>query len=515
MIYNIERSQRAHLLLALGTSVLALGTPPALSAATPGKPVSIATVSVDFGETDGELLRTERFNTWDNGDPKPELRAGDIAFLNKEGLHADLLRIGISVDPKMCDVQAQTCDFTGVKWIDDASRLTDSLVVHLTPSGLFSEDIKPAETLPLLTLAIRELKKRLPNVDYIEAFNEPEFGGSILLLRRGKEAEVRPEQLYQWYVPFYQAVNTVNRELHPNARIKIGGPTLASFDHEGWMPAFLDGYAADPNPDKRLDFISWHGYGFFAKSDNYQAYNFYKGDPSVVGKERDRIDAMLTARNLTTHIPVFVTETGIYPGPAFDEPDPSKNDWVRQAAGLASLHYWWSQQPNIFPFNWTVRHAGESRKDQLVTLRGAGETSPANTFTPYGNMLLMQSKMKATKVKAVSDSLKAGQGVYAIASKDHTGAALMVWNYQSTNEKRFRATIQMSRLPSELSNGPARRTIFRIDQNTSNYWSDPKLANLQQIDDQVVTLRNSYNEKVDLNPNSIYLITMEPVARDN
>ncbi len=46
-----------------------------------------ATVTVDFSQSRGDLLRTERFNTWDNGDPEPDLREQDIAFLTEQGLH--------------------------------------------------------------------------------------------------------------------------------------------------------------------------------------------------------------------------------------------------------------------------------------------------------------------------------------------------------------------------------------------------------------------------------------------
>jgi hypothetical protein len=468
-----------------------------------------ASVKVDFGARDGDLLRTERFNTWDNGDPEPQLRAGDVEFLNEQGLRADLVRVGFGVDSSLCDVQAQMCDFTPVEWIDDVSDLTESLVVHLTPSGVFGSG-DPADTVPLLTLAIRELKERVPNVEYIEAFNEPEVFRYYIRKRFGLPPTLEREQLYQWYVPFYEAVNAVNAELHPKDRIKVGGPTLSSFDHEGWIPAFLDGYAADPNPKKRLDFVSWHGYGYFDENDGF-IYKFYKDNVTLVADQRARFEAMLKERHITKQIPAFITETGIYPGPAFDEPDPSKNDWLRQAAGLASLHYWWADQPRTIPFHWTVRHESEGRKDQLVTLRHGSEPSPTDTFTPYGNMLLMQSKMKTTKVEAVSDTLVEGRGVYAIASKDKTGASLMVWNYQGPNDESFETTISMSRLPSWLRHGPVRQTLYRIDQNTSNYWADPQNANLQQVDQKIVRPGKRYVEKVDLDPNAIYLIIMEPL----
>jgi hypothetical protein len=506
------RSRRRMLLPAVVAATLVFTASQAGAGQAPEIPEPLpATVAVDFGAEQGDLRRTERFNTWDNGDPRPELRAGDVAFLNEQGLHAELVRVGFGINSSLCNVDTQTCDFSRVGWIDDVSNLTDSLVVHMTPTGVFRPGVEPAQTLPLLKLAIRELKERVPNVDYIEAFNEPEFGNHIAQVRQGQPPRLQPDDLYRWYVPFYQAVNAVNAELALEVPIKIGGPTLMSFDHEGWMPAFLDDYAADSNADKRLDFLSWHGYGFFDKNNNF-AFNFYKDNPSLLATQRARLDAMLQERGIPTQIPAFITETGIYPGPSFDEPDPSTNDRIRQAAGLAALHYWWSDQPNTYPFNWVVRHASEGRKDQLVTLRGPGEVTPPDTFTPYGNMLLMQTKMKTTRVSASSDSLANGKGVYARASKDGSGASIMVWNYQGIGTTSYQATVDMSQVPGQLRDRAVRERVFRIDQTTSNFFNDPNDAALRLVADRTVTPGKTYSETVDLAPNAIYLILWDRIS---
>lgn len=504
-----------------GDNISAGETKVAKAAAAPLKPASVV---VDFGAPQGNLLRTERLNTWDNGDPAPALRAQDAAFLNEQRLHADVVRVGLSLEglcdvgdhaaecrdqggDTLCNVATNSCDFSSIAgWLGDISKAADSLVVHLTPRSIIQAKRSPAEAIPLLTLTIRELKRTFPKIDYIESSNEPDwiFHGAQVYAK--KQPILQPGELYAYYVPFYKAVNAVNAQLPPWEKIKVGGPTLTGMN-ETWMTAFLDGYAADPNPDKRLDFISYHGYGVF--SDTFQ-YHVYKSDPSQASTQRARLESWLKARNLPQDVPAFITETGIYPGNSVDDPDPSKADYVRQAAGMASMHYWWAQQPHTYPFNWVVRHGAQGRKDQLVTR--APDGPKADTFTPYGNMLVMQSKMKDFKVKATSDSLAKGQGVYAVASRDETGAAIMVWNYQSTNNGRFRTTIDMSRLPSALSKGPVRQTLYRIDQATSNYWADPAHAGLQQVGERIVTPGANYRETVDLEPNAIYLLLLEPVG---
>ena len=59
--------------------------------------------------------------------------------------------------------------------------------MHLTPDGLFEAGRKPEDLVPLLTLAIRELKDQVPQVDYIEAFNEPDWVSHVQQVRVGKE----------------------------------------------------------------------------------------------------------------------------------------------------------------------------------------------------------------------------------------------------------------------------------------------------------------------------------------
>ncbi|TDD71271.1 hypothetical protein E1262_06570 [Jiangella aurantiaca] len=350
---------------------------------------------------------------------------------------------------------------------------------------------------------------------YIEFYNEPDWLHHIQQVISGREPRVQPEELYQWYVPYYEAANVVNAELDASARIKVGGPTLASFDNEPWIATFLDGYAADINPDKRLDFVSWHAYGFFDRDNGYR-FEQYKENPSVVATQRARLYAMLKERDITEHIPAFVTETGIYPGGLVDERN-NMNDWLRQAAGVASLHYWYADQPMTIPFHWTVRHGTARRKDQLVTLRGEGETTPPDTFTPYGNLMVMQSMMKDTRVSATSDSLVNGQGVYAMASKDASGASVMVWNYQTFRggETAFEATLDMTNLPADLRDGAVRKQVFLIDSQTSNYWANPATANLQRVDDQLLDLGASYSKVLQLDPNAIHLILLEPATKDH
>lgn len=506
---------------------------PSVKALTPEPLLAPANVTVDFGSENGALVRTERLNNFANPRAFPEQRPADVAYLNEQGLHGDVYRVWMDDDRKdgtgytdLCDVTTSTCDFSSVAgYFQDASSVSDSVLMVVMPATLIAAKAPPAETKPIVKLIIKGLKEQFPAIEYIEAFNEPDhkFGS-------GSAPILSPEELYPYYVPIYEAVNEVNEELQPAVPLKIGGPAYSGFTTK-WVGAFLSGYAADTNPAKRLDFISWHGYGHFEDSGRF---HMYKQDPSEVATHRAQLDEMLTSRGLPTDLPAWITEVGIYPGPSFDDPT-GRTDYVRTAAGAAALQYWYTGQPNTYPFNWVVRHGTDERKDQFVTRVLPGNPSvpgitpnvgqpttaigvPTNIFTPYGNLLLMQSKMKMTKVAAASDSLNAGKGVYVLASKDGTGASVMVWNYQHIQNNAFRATLDMDNVPGNLRGEPARQRMYRIDQNTSNFFTNPlnyvqpgpESGALELVDESIVTPGKTYRASVDLDPNAIYLILLEP-----
>jgi hypothetical protein len=101
-------------------------------------------------------------------------------------------------------------------------------------------------------------------------------------------------------------------------------------------------------------------------------------------------------------------------------------------------------------------------------------------------------------------------GVYAMASIDRTGASVMVWNWQHVHDESYQATVDMSRLPSRLRHGPVRQQLFRVDQSTSNYFADPATANLQRVSEEVLSPGRTHSMTVDLDPNAMYLILLEP-----
>lgn len=487
---------------------------------------SDARITVDFASPRGTLFRADRVNNLYPADQYEAQLAADVAFINAQGLHGRIYRAWVSdinfnpktgqSDPDLVgvfDPKTGKYDFDSLTpYLDQASRASDSILVVLNLQSMVRAGWSPAQTRPVIKTIILELKRRYPKIQYIEAMNEADHNLRKLLT---------PEDLYRFYVPFYQAVNEVNAELRPRTPLLLGGPNLGSCgspwapsgpNNQQWLEKFLDGYAADPDPGKRLDFLSYHAYGYFKNQVTCSEYTPIRPDPSVLAQQRPRTEAELRKRGLDVNIPSFITEMGPYPGPSYDNKEDPRPDYLRQAAAMASYTYWFMESPKDVPFQWMLRHDTNGRKDQLVTRGPVGQPIPTGIFTPYGNQMLMFSRLKDERVAARSSALAKGKGVYAIGTKDNTGAAVMIWNYQLTDAQSYQVKIDLENLPANLRDKPLRQRMFRIDDRTSNYWSDPARANLQQISATVVKPGGQHSLAVELSPNALQLIVLEPAS---
>lgn len=500
------------IIMTLGSNHPASAQPAAAPDPAPEK----ATVHVDFNQSRGDFAHPERYNNFTRWDRWMPQRDADIRFLNEQKLHGEIYKVWVDAE-RIHDPDTDSYDYSGVDdYLADASLMSDALLMVMdTRVSVRDMGRSPEQIRPIIRRIMTDLKQRYPRIRYIEAFNEPDHN-----LARS----ITPSELYDYYKVYYEEVNAINRTLQPQVPLEVGGPAFMQYN-ETWMNAFLDRYAADSSPDKRLDFISWHAYGEFPEgtgdSNGPRAYHFYKGNPSEVAGQRTLLNQALADRGLTTDISAFLTETGIYPGPSYDHKDDARPDYLIGAAGVPALHYWFLETPNTYPFNWVVRHSSEERKDQLITRGRNGEhvavkgnenpeDLPTNIFTPYGNAMAMMARLKRERVVSQSDALKDGIGIYSIATKDQYGAAVMVWNYQHVGRQAYDVTIDMGDLPANLSDTPICQRMYRIDDQISNYWGNPDTANLQQVSATAVAPGNRHRTSVQMTPNALQLVVLEP-----
>ncbi|RKD90892.1 GH39 family glycosyl hydrolase [Mangrovibacterium diazotrophicum] len=456
-----------------------------------------ATVNVNCANSNGEFLHAERYNNFESSGVFVEQRDSDVDFYNKNGLHGTIYRVWFIGNKYYNDTTGKVDIREMSDYLSDACRISDDVMVNCSHLGVVRGwDVSDDEKIERLARILKELKTNFPKIKYIEATNEPDYANE----------GVTPANYYQYYKIYYKAVNKVNADLNPETPLLVGGPSISQFSLT-WLQPFLDAYLEDPSSDKRIDFISFHGY--YTKPD--AAYILFKDDPSLVKDQRAILNQELASRNISVDIPVFITEMGMYPGPAFDDFTSMKNDHLRQAAGMASILYWYMESKNTYPFNWVMRHRSEGRKDQLVTRTDLGlPFVQTEKFTPYGNMMVMLSKMKDTRVAAeISSEPTEGKGLYSMASLDSSGVAVMVWNYQGKLTEGFKCELNISNLPESLRGKKLTVRNYRIDRNTSNYHANPDNCNLQLVQEGYLNGGKDYSMSLELEPNTLQLVVLE------
>ena len=422
------------------------------------------TVTVDVKQELGPMPKLHGYNNMTDFSLE-----GDGDFLERNGLHATVTRVWAG--PGYVQEKG---------WIE-GSKMSDYLLV--------AYDYTNPRRAKLVKMELKKLKQKYPKLRYIEVGNEFDYDQG-----KGHTAQ----SYYTVYKSMYQIVNEINAELKPETPLEVGGPTSSNYNLP-WITALLDAYAADTDPAKKLDFISYHGY--FLMPDGVHR-EFYKENPSLVCGQREHITQLLVERGLPADTPVFISELGIYPGPLADDFNDMGKDQLRQASGMASLLYWYTRTENTYPFNWVTRHPQESRKDQLVSRSNDGQVINApEKFTPYGNALVMLSKLQGTQVSA-STSVENGKGIYSLASVGNGKTVVMVWNFQGVDRHGYELSID---LPGSAIGGKT-VTEYHIDARTCNHNADFDNCNLHPV-----AYGKAAGEKlgVFLQPNALHLFVIE------
>jgi hypothetical protein len=467
----------------LATLSVALSVTGAVGARTVIQPAAAAasnTVTVDlsrslgaFGFRPGRQLSATP-NTW---------RFGAATLANLQQLHLDRVRVWLSFT-QTYDVATRTPDYA--KWyeyLDTYSGLASTLILN------WRSDYDPLVTEGTLTEAelfaaqrdmLAHYKGRYPRIEFVESEAEPPVIAAY----------------YPKYRLLYRVVNAVNALGLPGPALKVGGPTIDIFS-ETRLGQFLDLYAADNDPAKRLDFIAYHQY--LINTTGEGDWTATKDNPAMVRTERARLDALLAARGLASR-PSLVTETGIFPGTRQSDLG-LEADWHIQAAALASIHYHYLSQRDVVPLDWTIDHEND-RKDLFVDRAGG-------VPRPYYNAMRMQSMLPETRYQATSDALSPrGTGVYGLAGASTTRIAAMTWNYQWTGQTTYDSRIVFTNFPAAWRNSNVLVERYRIDK-------DIHAGDLVPVDRYVIGPRTAgtyYSPYFPLDPNELRLMVLTPTS---
>lgn len=395
----------------------------------------------------------------------------------------------------------------------------DQADMGFNPSTMTIADVSACRN--VLKNGIKEYKKRYPQIEYIEAFNEPDKDWDTESYEMPaippKSSGYAPSTklYYEWYKVFYSVINEINAELNPPIPLKLGGPAL-SYYNTTYLDAFLNAYRDDANTGKRLDFISYHQY---RQRGTGAADN---PGPAYVKNEKQILETKLTNRGLDPQTRVFVTEYGVFPGPADGPKGHSDNtqaqDQLTQAAAMATLGMYYVEGGMSMPMHWTVDHGDNPRKDIFVDgLDGVP--------LPYYNLLKMQSMLKTSRIASSTSSGAldgtTGLGVQSLATRDDSGIAVMFVNYQwdqiaEGQGMDYNVTAAISNIPFALFSGSRKMRLerYQIDNTNSNCNSGADNAPLKKIEDVVLDYTSTLTRpSFYMGKNTITLLVLTPVHR--
>lgn len=373
----------------------------------------------------------------------------------------------------------------------------------------------------ILKNGIKEYKTRYPQIEYIEAFNEPDKDWDTEAYEmpavppKSTGYAPSPKLYYEWYKVFCNVINEINAELNPPIPLKLGGPALG-FYNTTYLDAFLNAFRDDPNSGKRLDFISYHQYRQRGTGVTENP------GPAAVKNEKSILETKLTNRGLDPETKVFVTEYGVFPGPASGPKGHSDNteaqDQLTQAAAMATTGMYYVEGGMSMPMHWTIDHGDNPRKDMFVDgLDGVP--------LPYYNVLRMQSMLKTSRIASSTSAgaLNAvtGLGVHSLATRDDTGIAVMLVNYQWDQVADgagmdYNVTANISSIPAGLFSGSRKMRLerYQIDNTNSNYNSGADNAPLKKIEDVVLDYSSTLTRpSFYMGKNTITLMVLTPVHR--
>jgi hypothetical protein len=160
--------------LTLATSLcLALVAPSVIAqpAAAPAPTARPATVTVDFDQSRGDFLHPERYNNWSRWTSWTAQRDADVRFLNEQGLHGNIYKVWVDAE-RIHDPKTDTYDYTGLDdYLADASLLSDELLMVMdTRVSVRDMGRSPADIKPIIKRIMTDLKRRFPQIRYVEAF---------------------------------------------------------------------------------------------------------------------------------------------------------------------------------------------------------------------------------------------------------------------------------------------------------------------------------------------------------
>jgi hypothetical protein len=328
-------------------------------------------------------------------------------------------------------------------------------------------------------------KSKYPNIRYVQVGNEPDANDETMAT------------YYPIYRQYYRAVNAANAELGLTGDDRIlisNGPFTSNVTNMlAYAGPFFAAYAADADPEKKLDFFSFHVYG---ETDR----------PIELLAARQRIDAAMQANGLAP-IPVFVDEYGVFGGSSLPVRFTKAELVTLQPAGQLTKAFYLYEGGIDAVFNWAIFHSTLPMKSQLADVQTA-------VRYPYGNALLLAKELsdRGTRIAATSSAIDAkGLGTHVLAAMDKEGIAILVWNFnwRLTTPAPKDFSILVKNIPqSVIGGGAMRQTVYMIDSKTNNVYTNPAQTTLEPSSSQEVAVGSTLSIPMQMEPYSVALVVL-------
>jgi hypothetical protein len=328
-------------------------------------------------------------------------------------------------------------------------------------------------------------------------------------------------KVYERYTEAYRAIYRWNTN-NPNDVIKVGGPAWATFRKDD-TTAFFTLFKNDPdNTRKSLDFFSVH---YYACWDNIPTPGFYDNYRATT-QRRDLNDILETVNyeRLPKTLPMFISESSLFGGNESKYHDGTlAEDLIKESSYMVVRNYFlikYNYNPSDRFFNWvTQKNGGDSsvRKGMIAyTSPETGGTVAEGVGTPYLFVMKMMKMLKTTRIYDVDPPTPTGYEINCFATKDDTGIAVILVNYQRNNSNTYNVTLDIDNLANTALKGK-RFTVdkYLVDASHNNFLNGATGTNLG-IDKlgatETLTARGSYSTTETIGKNAVMLIVLTPVA---
>lgn len=265
------------------------------------------------------------------------------------------------------------------------------------------------------------------------------------------DMECHRDAHYQLFRVVYKAVYQLNKELPEAERLQVAGLGSNTPYHWGFIDGFLQRYKADADPEKRLDYITWHTYLFPGTA------------PNVCKGYKQKLTSLLVKNQLPVDLPVLIDEAGLAEPSTIEDLSDLVGVSRKEAAMAcftASIHHWYLEEAgNFIPITGGGWHFG---------LLSYGRQ---HVLSPYAKGMVLRSRLFDDRIPSKATPCdEKGYGLYSQATIGPDGYRILVWSaspsifYQKARALSYPGTdLVLKDLPASFKKKKVRIIIESVD----------------------------------------------------